>query len=588
MKNKHNYLLALSLSIITALYVSTDSLRASELSKSAVARMPVKEVTIFKDGHAVINQEGEMPTNSSGDVILDSLPSPLLGTFFPYSTDNAVKLVSVTAGQRKIKMDRTALALPELIAANIGAMVRVNELSGSGHNSKVISYDAQIMGIPTRSAEELARAVSSGQKPDLILPVKSDLVELKTLEGTSFVPVSRIETITFKSPCKSLGEEEELRNVLTLKLNGADIKNQSAGVGMMYVQKGLRWIPSYKVTIDGQNHATVKLQATVVNDLVDLEDVSTNLVVGVPSFAFKDQNDPISLTQTLSMVASQSEDRSYLRNSLSNSIMSQSVSIRNEDERAQSVKVESTGNKNEDLFVFNVKHLTIKKGERIVLPVREYQVSYKDLYTLELPILPPAELQYAGQNEDQAEQMKQAEALKIMHKIRLSNTGKEPFTTAPALIFVESNGKSDILAQGMMTYAAPGSTSDLTLTQAVDLKAQKEEREVSRQPDAVTFQDRKFGRINMKGTIKLTNFGSKPASVEIIRKMMGKADLCDKTGKIVALSPLDQWKSGYLGYYSWPEWWSQVNSHFQFVFKQELQAKESAEYNYDWHYFWHY
>ncbi|MBK7841307.1 MAG: hypothetical protein IPJ49_27215 [Candidatus Obscuribacter sp.] len=103
MKNKHNYLLALSLSIITALYVSTDSLRASELSKSAVARMPVKEVTIFKDGHAVINQEGEMPTNSSGDVILDSLPSPLLGTFFPYSTDNAVKLVSVTAGQRKSK-----------------------------------------------------------------------------------------------------------------------------------------------------------------------------------------------------------------------------------------------------------------------------------------------------------------------------------------------------------------------------------------------------------------------------------------------------------------------------------------------------
>ena len=133
MKNKHNYLLALSLSIITALYVSTGSLRASELSKSAVARMPVKEVTIFKDGHAVINQEGEMPTNSSADVILDSLPSPLLGTFFPYSTDNAVKLVSVTAGQRKIKMDRTALALPELIAANIGAGFH-RDIAGVNHD----------------------------------------------------------------------------------------------------------------------------------------------------------------------------------------------------------------------------------------------------------------------------------------------------------------------------------------------------------------------------------------------------------------------------------------------------------------------
>lgn len=583
MKSKIKYLLPLSLSLLTALAPVS---AAHAESKSAVTRMPVKEVTIFKDGHAVINQEGDMPTNESGDVILDSLPNPVLGTFFPYSANSAVKLVAVTAGQRKINTERTALALPELIAANYGAMVRVNELSGTGNNSKVLSYDAQIVGIPTRSAAELARAVSRGEKPDLILPIKSNLVELKTEAGTSFVPIERIETITFKGPFKTSGGDEELRNVLTLKLSGSDIKNQSAQVGMMYVQKGLRWIPSYKVTIDGQNHATIKLQATVINDLIDLEDVSTNLVVGVPSFAFKDQNDPISLTQALSMVASRSEDRSYLRNAFSNGVLAQSVSVR-DDERAEPVKVEGQGNKNEDLFVFNIKHLTIKKGERIVLPVRDYQVSYKDLYSIELPILPPAELQYNGQNED-PEQIKQAEALKIMHKIRLSNSTKEPFTTAPALVFLENNGKNDILAQGMISYAAPGSTSDLTLTQAIDIKAKKEESEVSRQPDAVTFQDHKYARINMQGKIKLTNFGDKPANIEVTRKMMGKADQCGKCGAIVALSPLDQWKSGYLGYYNWPNWWSQVNSYFQFVFKQELQAKESTEFSYEWHYFWHY
>ena len=34
----------------------------------ALARMPVKEVTVFKDGHAFVLHEGNMPTDGSGNV----------------------------------------------------------------------------------------------------------------------------------------------------------------------------------------------------------------------------------------------------------------------------------------------------------------------------------------------------------------------------------------------------------------------------------------------------------------------------------------------------------------------------------------
>ena len=72
---------------------------------------------------------------------------------------------------------------------------------------------------------------------------------------------------------------------MTLQLAGYELDSRDrVRVGMTYVQKGLRWIPSYRVDVDGQGKARVKLQATLVNDLVDLNDVTVRLVVGGTPF----------------------------------------------------------------------------------------------------------------------------------------------------------------------------------------------------------------------------------------------------------------------------------------------------------------
>ena len=49
----------------------------------ALARLPVKEITVFKDGHAFVLHSGRMPTDAAGQVVLDYLPSPVIGTFWP-------------------------------------------------------------------------------------------------------------------------------------------------------------------------------------------------------------------------------------------------------------------------------------------------------------------------------------------------------------------------------------------------------------------------------------------------------------------------------------------------------------------------
>jgi len=578
---------------------------SSDAAVHSLAHMPVREVTIFKDGHALLVHEGLMPLTASGDVVLEDLPKPVLGTFFPYSMEPQAKLNSVTAGRRKITNSQTALTLPELIAANSGAMVHIDELIGVGENAKLASYDAKIIGIPTRSAEELAKAGQERADAALLLPQKSNLVKLKTDTGISYVPIDRIQTLSFKSEPDAQLKDEYIRNTLTMALDWQKSGNTKAKVGMMYLEKGIRWIPNYKVTIDGQGKAKVQLQATLVNDLTDLKDVNCNLVVGVPSFAFKGDVDPISLSETLAQVASYAGQDSRFRNKFSNAIMSQSVGYArdSDDAKSESAPTSTESSKNEDLFVFNLKHLSLKKGERMVVPVQEYSVEYKDLYAFDLAVAPPPEVQsQSGHiNSGQTEEQRLADSNKVIHKIRLFNSSKQPFTTAPALIVVAeqnaNNNKNnnrandgEVLAQGMMTYASPGSNADLTLTNAVDIKAKKDEKETSRTPDAVTWQDYKYARVNLAGTITLTNYMNKPVTVEITRKVLGRLDNVSKGGIMTMTNTIDEMRSSELppwwGYFNWPGWWSYMNGIGKFTFSETIQPGKSINVDYGWHYFW--
>src|SRR4030095_3849075 len=125
---------------------------------------------------------------------------------------------------------------------------------------------------------------------------------------------------------------------------------------------GVRWIPSYRVSLDGKDQATAKLQAVLINELADLDSVTANLVVGVPSFSFKDTLDPLSLVPANPLCSYfQTTDRS----ALSNAIASQAMSARAETSASSSGPVIADTSQNEDLFLFAVKNLTLKKGQRL-------------------------------------------------------------------------------------------------------------------------------------------------------------------------------------------------------------------------------
>jgi hypothetical protein len=298
------------------------TLGLSAAPQSPPARLPVREVTIFKDGHAFVAHHGILPTDTNGNVQLDQLPSPVIGTFWPYATGKEVTLAGVVAGRQLVRTECTALTIPELLEANVGASAQITD-------SYTHRYTATIIGFPTRTIQELQRNRPGTNEP---LSFKGDVILLRTAEGVKAVPVDQIREVIFKD-FKATTGHEEYRSVLTLDLNWNGRRPaREAEVGFMYLQKGIRWIPSYKVTLDGKGNAVIRLQATIINEMTDLHETDVNLVIGVPTFTFKETLDPLALQQTAAQLSQyfQNDPRADLQHGLlaanfSNAIMTQTA-----------------------------------------------------------------------------------------------------------------------------------------------------------------------------------------------------------------------------------------------------------------------
>ena len=576
--------------IVTLSLASTVARAEQAAPLSALAKLPVREITVFKDGHTFVLHSGKMPTDAAGNVLMDYLPTPVIGTFWSYSAEKRAKLSAVTASPRKVLVERTALNLRELIEANIGADVFVTESISTNR------YRAIILQIPNQSGEELEATSppNSGQK----LPVKGNVVLLKLQEGgIKVVGLDQILDVTFVGDHKEKTAQEEFRNLLTLKLDWDGRPQKEAEIGLLYLQRGVRWIPNYKVTIDGKGGAMVKLQATLINELADLDDVTAHLVIGVPTFAFKETVDPMALQQAMAQLSSYFRTDAQTAHGFANAIMTQKAYRGGADNMQAEEPVRTfdlgpemaTSGKTEDLFMFDVKHVTLKKGQRMVIPVTEFILKYRDVYALDIPFTPPVEVWRNQNNGQQAELARLFNSPKVMHKIRLANSSEYPLTTAPALILRDDR----VLAQGLMTYASPGADADLDVTTAVDVRVKKTDNETKRTPNATNWQGNQYGRVDLEGKITLTSFAKQPVEVEVTRSVLGNASEADYDGKIEMVNIFEDQALGsggptpyWWGWFNWPWWWHHFNGVGRIRWTVKLESTQPVNLTYAWNYYW--
>jgi hypothetical protein len=535
--------------------------------------LPVREVSVFKDGHAFVLREGVRRANERGEVVLDGLPEPVLGTFWPYASGGA-KLLAATAARERVVEERSALDLAELVRANVGAQVVLIDMENTPVRGK-------LLGLTERPAEELERLEPEGSGP--MLTQFGGLVRLQGEDGSlRALPLKRVRELRVQGELRPRFRAERLVERLTLRTDRA---GGDTNVGLAYLQSGLRWIPAYRIELLAGGKAAVRLEATLVNDLVDLTGTTVHLVVGAPRFDFAGEVDPIALAATVAAVSAAAPRQDLFSNRLSNTLMTQVSAF--SPEGAADVGAAPTllaEGAHEDLFLYTVRDVTLARGERLVLPLAEFELPYQDVYVLELVLAPPPEvrMQYAGQQE--LELARLLGAPKAIHTLRLENTHTAPLTTAPALVL--RDGKP--LAQGRTSYTPSGARCDLAINPAVGVQVAVDDREANRTED--TWLGDRYVRVGLAGTLTLTNTKREAVTLEVRRDVLGLLDSVGQGGEQrqrswqeFASSPdMPAWWS----WYGWESWWYRRNGLGRASWRLTLEPGASTKLEAAWHYFW--
>jgi hypothetical protein len=320
-----------------------------------------------------------------------------------------------------------------------------------------------------------------------------------------------------------------------------------------YFRPGIRWIPTYRIDLaepgTEDKTATVAMQAELMNEAEDLVDCAIDIVVGVPNFRFRSLPSPLILEQTLRNTLTQAAPQlmnQFGNNAISNALFTQRAG-EFRVERAQPPAEESGGGIQlpaelttaaaQELFVYNLDKLTLRKGERAAVPIFTTQAAYRDVYTWDLH-WKRDDIATAPSGAGVQSPLKLSEN-NVWRQIEMVNKTGVPWTTGAAMI-VQGNQP---LAQELLTYTSTGSAVRVPITVAVDLRGSTTEEEIDRQLKSISWDGHHYARIQQRASLQLRNHKDYPVAVEISLRFGGRAEEASDDGRIV-LAPFrsDDWE----------------------------------------------
>jgi hypothetical protein len=497
----------------------------NELKTSAVAA--------FKNGLAFVIKQGDVRLENGAGKITP-IPKATLGSLWLAPNDTGTSLDEVVAYRYKVRRQQSLTALADVLLANPGKTVTV----GYGNEKE---YTGEIVGVREAAAPEAATsvesplaAVSAAAPPSAAARLAPEFLLLKSEGKLLALQFRSITQVAFPADTLLQTRQEEERQALRFKIKGAA---GHANLTMGYLENGLGWTPSYLMSLQDDGTAQITMQAMVVDDSEDLKNAEVFFVVGVPNFAYAHIPSPMALQQTLLdfMQAANRRD-GPVNGRYSNAIMGQAVNL---DESGmagglvplapnfESPVENLAGAPEEDLFLYSRSGVNLARGERGTYNVFSSSVDYEHVYQWEVQDQPRVDGFGNVQNNQISGASDQAEKNSIWHALRVKNTTKFPWTSAPAMVISGTRPVS----QDTLPYTPKGATSTLKLTIATDIRATHGEQEVDRTQNVPRRRGYTYDQVTVEGTLKIKNYKTKEVRLSIAKTLRGSVDSQTDDGK---------------------------------------------------------
>jgi hypothetical protein len=310
-------------------------------------------------------------------------------------------------------------------------------------------------------------------------------------------------------------------------------------LSVSYLAKGITWAPSYLIDITDPKQARLSAKAEVINEAEDLEGTHVDLVTGFPNLEFADVPSPMSMRTDLAQFL---QSLASGRPTAELSVLTQNVAYAPQQWSGRGgggmggagpsgpmpgYGSAAAGQQAEDLFLYPLENVTLKKNEVGYYPLFTENVPYTGFYEWKIPDYVNAEGYYAPQRPDQGPQPET-----VWHSIRLTNTMAMPWTSAPAQLMKDGQ----IIGQDTLTYTAPSADTTVRITRAAGLKAEQKEIEVKREREALVLYGDQFDRVTIQGTLAATNYMKERISLEITKDLSGDMEETTPAAQDVTLA----------------------------------------------------
>jgi len=575
--------------------------RAGEL------KLVTERAVVFKDGYCMLVKRGVGETNANSELFTEEVPdSAVLGSFWAVAERG--RIVSMTAGvvesKEETKKEVTCSNRIEVIAANRGSRCTVVMTDGKSHTGDIrdvlvtetetpapaaLAGDLHISALSSAAPWVSARPRSAAAMPGAVTMsgVAGDLFVLATDEGDVLLQAGQVRTLTIDGMMTSAERTVTTKRStkrLTFRFEKANARRE---IVVMYFCPGIRWIPTYRVELapEGARDKTARmsLQAEILNEAEDLVGAAVDLVVGQPNFRFRDTISPFSLEATMRNALAAAVPQlggQFSPNQMFNASFDNARFGERQRPGARAVRSgagdislppELAAAGTQDLFVYSLPRLDLKKGHRAAVSIFDARAPYRDVHTWNLHVK-RSDIE-TSPSKGVASPLVIARN-SVWHQIELTNNTAVPWTTGAVMLM---QGRQP-LAQELLTYTASGGSVRVPVTISVDTRGTFAEEETGREMRALKWGSYHYARIEKRASLRLANSKKIPVDVEITCRIGGRAERASDEGEIMlgAFDPGD-WKN-YRGDRS-------VNNHSVVVWRTKVAPGETFAPTVDYHYF---